>query len=119
MYGKSGFMAVKVDMSKAYDRVEWGFLEAIMGKLGFEQKWINLIMMCVRTDHFSILINSVLMGNITPSRGIRQGEPISPYLFLLCAEALTSMLSHADRQGTLKGAPTFKKGPRLNHLFFC
>jgi ribonuclease HI len=119
MYGKSGFMAVKVDMSKAYDRVEWNFLEAVMEKLGFERRWINLMMMCVRTAHFSILINGVPTGKITPTRGIRQGDPISPYLFLLCAEALSSMLSHADRQGTLRGAPTSKKGPRLNHLFFA
>jgi hypothetical protein len=119
MYGKSSFMAVKVDMSKAYDRVKWGFLEAVMGKLGFEQKWINLIMMCVCTIHFSILINGVPTGKITPSRGIQQGDPISPYLFLLCAEALSSMLSYADQRGTLRGVPTSKQGPRLNHLFFA
>jgi hypothetical protein len=124
MYGKTGFMAVKIDMSKVYDRVEWSFLEVVMEKLGFERKWINLIMMCVSTSNFSILINGALTGKITPSRGIRQGDPILPYLFLLCAEALSSMLSHADRRGTLRGAPTSKKGPRLNHfadnsLLFC
>ena len=75
-------------------------------------------MMCVRIVHFSVLINEVPTGNIIPSRGICQGDPISPYLFLLCAEALRSLLIHADRRGTLKGAPTSKKGPRLNHLFF-
>jgi hypothetical protein len=90
-----------------------------MGKLGFEQKCINLIMMCVPTAHFSILINGVPMGNITPSRAIQQGDPISPYLFLLCAEVLSSMLSYADQRGTLRGAPTSKKGPRLNYLFFA
>jgi hypothetical protein len=90
-----------------------------MGKLGFEQKLINLIMMCVCTAHFSVLINGVPTGKITPSRGIRQGDLISPYLFLLCAEALSSMLSYVDQRGTLRGAPTSKKGPRLNHLFFA
>jgi hypothetical protein len=80
---------------------------------------LNLIMMCVSTANCFILINGVPTGKITPSRGIRQGDPISPYLFLLCAEALSSMLSHADRRGTLRGALTSKKRPRLNHLFFA
>jgi hypothetical protein len=119
MYGKIGFMAIKIDMSKAYDRVEWRFLEAVMEKLGFERQWINLIMMCVSSAHFSILINGVPTRKITHSRGIRQGYPISPYLFILCAKALSFRLSHADQQGTLRGAPTSKKGLRLNHLFFA
>jgi hypothetical protein len=106
-------------IDKAYDRVEWSFLEAVMEKLGFEHQWINLIMMCVSTAHFSVLINGVPTGTIIPSHGIRQGDPILPYLFILCTEAISSMLSHADRRGTLKGAPTSKKGPRLNHLFFA
>lgn len=61
MYGKSGFMAIKIDMSNAYDRLEWGFLEAAMTKLGFENRWINLVMMCVRTAQFSVLVNGVPM----------------------------------------------------------
>jgi hypothetical protein len=119
MYGKTGFMAVKIDMSKTYDRVEWNFLKAVMEKLGFERQWINLIMMCVSTAQFSILINRVPTGKITPSRGTRQGDPISPYLFIICAKALSSILSHVNQRGTLRGAPTSKKGPRLNHLFFA
>ena len=118
MYGKTGFMVVKIDMSKAYDQVELSFLKAVMKKLGFERQWINLIMMCASIAQFSILINGVPTRKITHSRGIRQGDPISPYLFIFCAEALRSMLSHADRRGTLRGAPTSKKKPQLNYLFF-
>lgn len=110
MYGKSGFMAVKLDMSKAYDRVEWGFLEAVMRRMGFENRWINLIMMCVCTAHFSVLVNGTPMGHITPTRGIRQGDPISPYLFLICAEALSSLLTRADLIGTMRGFLRQRRG---------
>jgi hypothetical protein len=119
MWGKVGFMAVKLDMSKAYDRVEWDFFEAIMYRMGFGQKWIEMIMMCVKSANFEILVNGIPTGRIYPSRGIRQGDPISPYLFLLCAEALSMLLTKADQRGELTGAPTSKKGPRLNHLFFA
>jgi hypothetical protein len=119
LWSKVGFMGIKLDMSKAYDRVEWDFLEAVMGKMGFSERWVSLIMICVRSVTYSIVINGQPVGNIIPSRGLRQGDPISPYLFILCAEALSAMLNQAERMGVITGVPTSKRGPRLSHLFFA
>jgi hypothetical protein len=78
---KIGFVAVKLDMSKAYDRVEWRFLEEVLRRMGFDERWIRLVMMCVTSVHYAVVINGKPRGHITPTKGIRQGDPISPYIF--------------------------------------
>ena len=90
--GKKGQMAIKLDISKAYDRVEWAFLQQIMLKLGINGRWVRLAMETVHTASYSILINGEPKGYITLSRGIKQGDPLSPYLFLLCVDGLSSLI---------------------------
>jgi len=90
--GKVGEMALKLDMSKAYDRVEWGCLEQIMHKMGFSEKCVALVMQCLSTVTYAIRINGVPRDHIIPSRGLHQGDPLSPYLFLLCAKGLSVVL---------------------------
>ena len=99
--GKEGEMALKLDMSKAYDRVEWICLEKIMEKLGFAERWRNLIMQCITSVTYAIRINGNPRGRIIPSRGIHQGDPLSPYLFLLCAEGLSSLIKATVNSGNI------------------
>ena len=94
---KDCYIAIKLDMSKAYDRVEWGFMEQVMKKLDFHEKWVGLIMRCITTVSYSVLINGVAHGNIIPSRGPHQGDPLSSYLFLLCADGFSSLINKAIR----------------------
>ena len=112
-------MAVKLDTSKAFDRVEWCFIEAVMEKLGFHEKWISLIMHCITTVSYSIIINGSAHGCITPSRGLRQGDPLSPYLFLICAEASSSLIHNATRSKELNGISICRGCPYVTHLFFA
>ena len=112
-------MAIKLDMSKAYDRVEWVFLEKIMEKMGFNNKRISLMMNCISSVSYSVLINGVIHCSIIPSRGLRQGDPLSPYLFLLCAEGLTGLIVEAARNKRLSGISICRGSPSITHLLFA
>jgi hypothetical protein len=110
--------ALKLDMMKAYDRVEWSYPEAIMQKLGFARNWIEVVMGMVKSVSFSVLFNGNKLEEFKPSRGIRQGDPISPYLFLLAAEGLSCLLKSSDQSSQLGGIKVATTAPVVNHLLF-
>ncbi|KAK6120349.1 hypothetical protein DH2020_045906 [Rehmannia glutinosa] len=116
---KRGFAALKLDMSKAYDRVEWNFLKAIMLKMGFHHSWVWKILQCVQTVSFSFCVNQEVFGNLKPQRGIRQGDPLSPYLFVICAQGLSSMLASLEAEKAIHGVRVASGGPSVSHLFFA
>ena len=118
-HGKVGSLAVKLDMSKAYDRIEWGYLQGIMETMGFSTKWIRLVMNCVTSVSYSLMVNGIQSGHFLPSRGLRQGDPLSPYLFLLCAEGFSKLLKCATHEGSIQGVAAASKGPKISHLFFA
>ncbi|XP_050281711.1 uncharacterized protein LOC126722610 [Quercus robur] len=116
--GKTCSLELKLDISKAYDRVEWTFLKGIMEKMGFLKRWIDRVISCVTTPTFSVRINGKAYGSIKLSRGLRQGDPLSPYLFLLCAEGFSSLLSKVEADNRLHGVAVCKRAPSISHLLF-
>ncbi|KAG7547788.1 Ribonuclease H domain [Arabidopsis suecica] len=113
------YMAVKTNMSKAYDRLEWGFIQAVLERMGFHPKWTHWIMQCISTVSYSFLINDSVQGCVTPTRGIRQRDPLSPYLFILCSEVLSGLCRKVQEDGTLPGIRVSLGSPRVNHLLFA
>ena len=96
---KRGFFAIKIDLEKAYDRINWQFIESALKKVNLLGRFIELIMNCVTTSSLNILWNGETTEEFRPSRGIRQGHPISPYLFVICMEKLSHMINDLVQKG--------------------
>lgn len=116
---KNCSMVIKTDMTKAYDRLEWTFIRTVLMCLGFGEKWIGWILQCITTVSYSFLINGTPRGDVRPSRGIRQGDPLSPYIFILCSEVLSGLCLKSQAEGKMVGIRVARKSPRINHLLFA
>ena len=79
--GKTRFMALKLDISKAYDKVDWAYMEKVLEKMGFHERWVKLMMVCITTTSYFVLINGEPHGEITPTWGLHQGDPPLPLPF--------------------------------------
>ena len=106
-----GFMAIKLDISKTYDWVDWNFLEQLMRKLGFNERWVQLIMGYVKTVSYSVLVNGEPWGLIQPTHGIKQGDPLFSFLFLLCIEGLNGLIKRAESNGDIHGFSLLGEDP--------
>lgn len=102
--GNTGVVGFKIDVSKAYDRLEWGFLESMMEKLGFNETWRDRVMRCINSVSYCFMQDREEFGEIFPQRGIRQGDPISPSLYILCAEGLSSIIRSYENVGLYMAA---------------
>lgn len=112
-------MSIKLDMSKAYNRVEWAYLESVLQALGFWDQWIALVTSCVKIVNYSNLVNGKPGSSFLPSLGLRQGDPFSSYLLLFCVEGLNAMFSKAKNREAIHGVATARGGNKINHLFFA
>ena len=112
-------MAIKTDMSKAYDRVKWDFIKALLQKMGFDLHWIKLMMECISLVQYQVLINGQPRSLIVPNRGLRQGDPLSPYLCILFTEALIANIKKAERGQQLTGMKVARAYPSISHLLFA
>ena len=117
--GKKGVAALKIDMSKAYDRVEWSFLRKFMEKLGFSERLVDLVMTCVELLRYKIVHNGKEIGPIILERGLRQGDLLSPYLVLLCVEGITSLVCDFERRWLIHGCKVARRCPIITQLFFA
>lgn len=111
-------MTIKLDMFKAYDEIEWPFLKVVMQAFGFKSQWINLIMNSITTVNCNVLVSGRPGKLITPTRGLRQGDPLSPFLLIMYVQGLSSLLNGLKQQGLIQGATVTKGGTRITHLLF-
>lgn len=112
-------MAIKIDLAKAYDQVSWSFLRSILMEIGLPNNWVSLIMSCVTSTQLSVLWNGETTESFAPGRDLRQGDPLSPYLFVLCLEKLSHIIQDAVSSKRWKPIQIGRKCPPISHLFFA
>lgn len=117
--GRIGGLIAKIDLEKAYDRIDWKFLQAILEVVGFSLLLTKLVMFCISSAQLSVLWNGQQLTAFAPSRGLRQGDPLSPYLFVLCMETLAHRIQRATDQHSWKAIKVCRLGPAVSHIFFA
>lgn len=117
--GKTGWMATKIDLEKAFDRLSWDFIDDTLVDANIPERLRRLIMHCVTTSSMQVLWNGQPTSAFHPQRGIRQGDPLSPYIFVLCIERLSQAISQEVYHDSWKPIQLKRGGPLLSHLFFA
>lgn len=115
---KPSFMILKIDLEKAYNILDWEFVRDTLCDIGFNNDWVRNIMHYIETTRMYVLWEGMNLDWFKPDRGIRQGDPISPYIFVLCIERLSHMITEVVNRGDWKGIRVSNEGPDISHLFF-
>lgn len=109
-------MVVKIDLEKAYDRLNWEFIKKTLEDIGFPTEFMNMVCHCISTPKMRVLWNGEKLDEFILSSGIRQGDPISPYLFVLCIEKLFQMISLAVEHKRWKPVQISRGGLKISYL---
>ncbi|MFS8026364.1 putative RNA-directed DNA polymerase [Helianthus anomalus] len=109
----------KIDFEKAYDNINWGFVVDIFNQMGFGAKWCSWIWGVLSSARASVLVNGSPTFEFRCGKGMRQGDPISPFLFVVVMEALSCIFDKAVEVGVFSGINLPNDGPSLSHLFFA
>ncbi|XP_061342522.1 uncharacterized protein LOC133288718 [Gastrolobium bilobum] len=117
--GKMGTMAIKIDLEKAYDKLNWSFIRKVISEIQLPSWMVEFIMASITTNSFKVLVNGGLSETIIPERGIRQGDPLSPYIFVLCVEKLSHLIAQRVGSGVWKPIRVCRVGPAVSHLMFA
>ena len=117
--GRKGYMAIKIDLEKAYDKLEWGFILDMLARFNFPSNLLDLIMSCISSMSTSLLFNGGKLESFCPSRGIRQGDPLSLHLFILFMEFLGALIKEKCNSKLWTPVKTSKSGLAFSHLFFA
>ena len=112
-------MKLKIDLEKAYDKLEWSFIRETLIKVNMPEDLIDLIMSCVTLVSTSILFNEEALDPIYPTRGIRQGGSLSPYLFILCMDFLGQLIEEKCSKKLWQPVKASQRGPAFSHLLFA
>ena len=112
-------MVIKIDLEKAYDRLEGSLIQDVLQAANFPSNMVQLIMSCVSSSTASILVNGGALDSFLPSRGIRQGDPLSPYLFIICMEVLGRIIKDKCSQKAWIPLKASSNDPTFSHLFFA
>lgn len=112
-------MMLKIDLEKAFDRLEWSFIQSSLNALNFPVDLITLIMNCISTTSTSIIANGKPMELFESSRGIRQGDSLYPYLCIIFMQSLTRWIDHAVDTCNWKPIKIIQSGPLISHLLLA
>ncbi|XP_049357764.1 uncharacterized protein LOC125822409 [Solanum verrucosum] len=112
-------MVIKLDMAKAYDRVSWSYTCLVLRKIGFDEVFTDMVWRIMANNWYSLIVNGKRYGFFQSTRGLKQGDPLSPALFILGAEVLSRSLNRLHSNPDYHGFFMERRGPQVNHLSFA
>lgn len=115
---KKGSIILKLDIRKAFDTISWQFIQTLLHAYDLLDQWISLVNSCLSSMEYTPIFNGIKLNPFKPSRGVRQGDPISPYIFILAMEYLSIQIQQAIKLGNLKPFKIGTQGLKVSHLLF-